>query len=255
MSTLRLHTLVPSHSHCSSPHPSLHHPITPSSLTPSLPHSLTFSLLHASSPAHILPLLHHQPPTLSLLHTLTTHLNPSHSPPHTLTPSHSHSTPSPLTSLPHTLTPHLHHSPHSLTLSFIPSPLTSLPHTLTPSYPHHSPHSLTLTPSHPHHSSLPHTLTPSPLIPKPSTLSSPHHLTTHHSSLTPTQGLDNKLRKEVWRYLLNYFPFDMTDIERMEMRRRKEREYWTMKKQWQSFTEDQENRFTKWREAKQLISE
>lgn len=59
----------------------------------------------------------------------------------------------------------------------------------------------------------------------------------------------------MWRYLLNYFPFDMTDIERMEMRRRKEREYWTMKKQWKSFTEDQENRFTKWREAKQLISE
>jgi len=107
---------------------------------------------------------------------------------------------------------------------------------------HHTLHSLT--PSH----SLPHTLT-----------SLPHTLTPshpHHSSLTPTQGLDNnKLRKEVWRYLLNYFPFDMTDIERMEMRRRKEREYWTMKKQWQSFTEDQENRFTKWREAKQLISE
>ena len=206
---------------------------------------------------------------LLFLHTLTAHhhtlhsiiLSPHHpSLPHSLTPSlslfcmhplrltsclystinlpHSHSfIPSPLTSIPHT---------HPLTLL--------LPHTLTP-HPHHSPHSLTLTPSHPHHSSLPHTLTPSPLIPKPSTLSSPHHLTTHHSSLTPTQGLDNKLRKEVWRYLLNYFPFDMTDIERMEMRRRKEREYWTMKKQWQSFTEDQENRFTKWREAKQLISE
>lgn len=47
----------------------------------------------------------------------------------------------------------------------------------------------------------------------------------------------------------------MTEIERMEIRRNKEKEYWTMKHQWQSFTQEQENRFTKWREAKVIISE
>ena len=47
----------------------------------------------------------------------------------------------------------------------------------------------------------------------------------------------------------------MTEIERMEIRRNKEKEYWAMKQQWQSFTPEQENRFTKWREAKVLISE
>ena len=47
----------------------------------------------------------------------------------------------------------------------------------------------------------------------------------------------------------------MTEIERMEIRRNKEKEYWTMKQQWQSFTQEQENRFTKWREAKVIISE
>ena len=41
----------------------------------------------------------------------------------------------------------------------------------------------------------------------------------------------------------------------MEIRRNKEKEYWAMKQQWQSFTPEQENRFTKWREAKVLISE
>lgn len=63
------------------------------------------------------------------------------------------------------------------------------------------------------------------------------------------------MRKEAWKYLLGFYPFEMTDIERMELRERRESEYWTMKNQWQSFTPDQENRFAKWRELKHLISE
>lgn len=62
------------------------------------------------------------------------------------------------------------------------------------------------------------------------------------------------MRKEAWKYLLGFFPFGMTDIERMELREKKESEYWTMKNQWQSFTQDQERRFAKWRELKHLIS-
>ena len=68
------------------------------------------------------------------------------------------------------------------------------------------------------------------------------------------QGLKPEVRKEAWKYLLGFYPFEMTDIERMELRERRESEYWTMKNQWQSFTPDQENRFAKWRELKHLIS-
>ena len=125
----------------------------------------------------------------------------------------------------HSLTPSL---PHPLTPSSLTHPL---PHIFTPSLPH--PHS-------PPHSLIPH--------------SPPHSLIPH--PLTPSQGLaNNKVRREIWRYLLNYYPFDVTEIERMEIRRNKEKEYWTMKQQWQSFTQEQENRFTKWREAKVIISE
>jgi Mn-dependent DtxR family transcriptional regulator len=47
----------------------------------------------------------------------------------------------------------------------------------------------------------------------------------------------------------------MTDIERMDLRDKKEKAYWTMKQQWQAFTPDQESRFQKWRDVKHLISE
>ena len=68
------------------------------------------------------------------------------------------------------------------------------------------------------------------------------------------QGLKPDVRKEAWKFLLGFYPYDLTDIERMELRERKEKEYWTMKSQWQAFTEDQERRFAKWREVKHLIS-
>ena len=63
-----------------------------------------------------------------------------------------------------------------------------------------------------------------------------------------------EVRKEAWKYLLCFFPYELTDIERMELREKRESEYWTMKNQWQSFTPDQERRFAKWREVKHLIS-
>ena len=69
------------------------------------------------------------------------------------------------------------------------------------------------------------------------------------------QCLDPELRREAWKYLLNYFPFEVTDIERMELRDKKEREYWKMKQQWQTISEAQEKRFSKWRDSRDLISE
>ena len=59
----------------------------------------------------------------------------------------------------------------------------------------------------------------------------------------------------MWKYLLRYYPFEVTDIERMELREEKEKAYWIMKQQWKAFTPDQESRFHKWREVKHLISE
>ena len=67
--------------------------------------------------------------------------------------------------------------------------------------------------------------------------------------------MDHQLRKEAWKYLLHYYPFEMTDIERMDLRDEREKAYWVMKQQWQTFTPDQESRFQKWREVKHLISE
>lgn len=40
----------------------------------------------------------------------------------------------------------------------------------------------------------------------------------------------------------------------MELRERREQEYWAMKSQWQAFTPEQESRFRLWRETKTMIS-
>ena len=52
-------------------------------------------------------------------------------------------------------------------------------------------------------------------------LLSPSHLISLILSLThtPSQGMEPSLRKEAWRYLLNYFPFDSSDIDRMELQK------------------------------------
>ena len=50
-------------------------------------------------------------------------------------------------------------------------------------------------------------------------------------SINFLQGLKPEVRKEAWKYLLGFYPFEMTDIERMELRERRESEYWTMKNQ------------------------
>ena len=67
------------------------------------------------------------------------------------------------------------------------------------------------------------------------------------------QGIDPALRREVWKYLLGYFPFRCSDEERMDLQKRKEEEYEIMKKQWQTFTEAQEKNFRRWKELKSLV--
>ncbi|XP_012222264.1 TBC1 domain family member 15 isoform X2 [Linepithema humile] len=66
-------------------------------------------------------------------------------------------------------------------------------------------------------------------------------------------GVYPSLRFEVWKFLLNYYPWKSTHNERLELKRKKTDEYFTMKLQWRTFTSAQENRFSDYRERKSLI--
>ncbi|XP_029159284.1 TBC1 domain family member 15 isoform X1 [Nylanderia fulva] len=66
-------------------------------------------------------------------------------------------------------------------------------------------------------------------------------------------GIVPSLRFEVWKFLLNYYPWKSTHNERLELKRKKTDEYFTMKLQWRTFTSAQESRFSDYRERKSLI--
>lgn len=66
-------------------------------------------------------------------------------------------------------------------------------------------------------------------------------------------GIDPELRKELWKYLLKYYDWNMTTKEVVERRREKEEDYYRMKMQWKSIDEEQEKRFSLLRERKCLI--
>ncbi|CAD7699808.1 unnamed protein product [Ostreobium quekettii] len=66
-------------------------------------------------------------------------------------------------------------------------------------------------------------------------------------------GVEIGLRKEAWKFLLNYYPPDSTATERCELSQRKVEEYKTLKQQWTSISEAQERRFGKWRERKKRV--
>ncbi|XP_055849709.1 TBC1 domain family member 17 [Episyrphus balteatus] len=63
-------------------------------------------------------------------------------------------------------------------------------------------------------------------------------------------GVDNRLRSEVWKYLLNYYHWDDTDVERSKRRKEKSMEYYSMKAQWLSMTPIQEHNFSGYRDRK-----
>ncbi|XP_033362489.1 TBC1 domain family member 15-like isoform X1 [Bombus vosnesenskii] len=66
-------------------------------------------------------------------------------------------------------------------------------------------------------------------------------------------GIVPSLRFEVWKFLLNYYPWNSTHIERLELKKKKTDEYFTMKLQWKSMTPVQENNFSDYRDRKSLI--
>ncbi|XP_063783525.1 TBC1 domain family member 15 [Pseudophryne corroboree] len=66
-------------------------------------------------------------------------------------------------------------------------------------------------------------------------------------------GLCHALRKEAWKFLLGYFPWDSTREERAQLQKRKTDEYFRMKLQWKSVSEEQENRNSRLRDYRSLI--
>ena len=63
------------------------------------------------------------------------------------------------------------------------------------------------------------------------------------------------MRKEVWKFLLGYLPFNATEEERMGVRKEREGLYYVVKAQWMSFLPEQEAQFSRWSNLKHLISE
>ncbi|KAF7153744.1 hypothetical protein RHSIM_Rhsim01G0064300 [Rhododendron simsii] len=66
-------------------------------------------------------------------------------------------------------------------------------------------------------------------------------------------GIDHRLRKEVWPFLLGYHACDSTYAERQYLVSVKKSEYETIKNQWQSISNEQAKRFTKFKERRGLI--
>lgn len=66
-------------------------------------------------------------------------------------------------------------------------------------------------------------------------------------------GVAPPLRKEVWKFLLGFYPWSSTTTEREDILRRKTDEYFRMKVQWKSVSEEQEMRNSLLRGYRNLI--
>lgn len=67
-------------------------------------------------------------------------------------------------------------------------------------------------------------------------------------------GLEsNELRREVWKFLLNYYPWSSTRDERADLAKQRELEYFAMKLQWRSMNEQQKQKNNLFRERESLI--
>uniref|UniRef100_A0A8C9U6H6 TBC1 domain family member 15 n=1 Tax=Scleropages formosus TaxID=113540 RepID=A0A8C9U6H6_SCLFO len=75
----------------------------------------------------------------------------------------------------------------------------------------------------------------------------------HLKELIFKGGLCHAVRKEAWKFLLGYFPWDSTRDERKSLQKRKTDEYFRMKLQWKSVSEEQERRNSRLRDYRSLI--
>ncbi|XP_040199922.1 TBC1 domain family member 15 [Rana temporaria] len=75
----------------------------------------------------------------------------------------------------------------------------------------------------------------------------------HLKTLIFKGGLCHAIRKEAWKFLLGYFPWNSTREERAQLHKRKTDEYFRMKLQWKSVSEEQEKRNSRLRDYRSLI--
>ncbi|XP_013411982.1 TBC1 domain family member 15 isoform X2 [Lingula anatina] len=66
-------------------------------------------------------------------------------------------------------------------------------------------------------------------------------------------GIEPNLRREVWKFQLQYYDWNSTSKQREEVRKKKVDDYFRMKLQWKSVTEDQKMRFSVLRDRESLI--
>uniref|UniRef100_A0AAY4BKC9 TBC1 domain family member 15 n=1 Tax=Denticeps clupeoides TaxID=299321 RepID=A0AAY4BKC9_9TELE len=66
-------------------------------------------------------------------------------------------------------------------------------------------------------------------------------------------GLCHSLRREVWKFLLGFYPWSSTQEARRVLHRSKTDEYFRMKLQWKSVSEEQEKRNSRLRDYRSLI--
>jgi hypothetical protein len=67
------------------------------------------------------------------------------------------------------------------------------------------------------------------------------------------QGVEPGLRKDVWKYLLGVVDWNMTFNQIREREKKNLDYYYRMKFQWKSITDDQETRFSGYRDRKSLV--
>lgn len=66
-------------------------------------------------------------------------------------------------------------------------------------------------------------------------------------------GVHTSIRGELWKYLLEYYPWNSTHELRKQIQKQKKEEYYGMKLQWKTITKSQEENFADYRERKSLI--
>ena len=66
-------------------------------------------------------------------------------------------------------------------------------------------------------------------------------------------GVEEVIRNEVWKFLLGYYDWTMDEEERGRHREAKVKDYHRMKLHWKSISEDQEARFSGFRDRKSQI--
>lgn len=67
------------------------------------------------------------------------------------------------------------------------------------------------------------------------------------------KGCEHSIRHEVWKFLLEYYPWNSTREQRSHIDKQQKTEYERMKIQWMNMSSDQISRFNMYRDRKSLI--